>query len=136
MTRQWRLIQDATDPVVRRQRGARITIAVAILLDVVFGLMYSRFEHLTWIRGLYWAEEEATTVGTGFEPSTGPGEIIKAAVGITVVPLFAATFSIFTTALTATHVHRAEHSITTKLARHETAIKTHIENHIGGKSGG
>jgi hypothetical protein len=71
--------------------------------------------------GLYWAEAEATTVGSEIVPHTVAGHWIKVIVGISVVPLFAATFSIFTTALTATHVHTVgqeiKNHVTAKISR-------------------
>lgn len=127
--RRYRIVQDKDDPVVKRQRGAAYVIVIAITLDIVLGLLFAREEHILWYQGLYWAEGEATTVGNALYSATTPGaQIIKAIVGVTVIPLFAATFSIFTTALTATHVHKVESS----LKQHVTNEKEAIKRHIGG----
>lgn len=135
VTRKWYLEQDPKDPIVKRQRGALIVITVAICLDVLMGWLWSIFQHTpVWI-GLYWAEGEATTVGSRFESTTPGGEIVKAIVGITVIPLFAATFSIFTTALTAMHVKHAEHRLKQHLVGHEERIKEHITKATGGNDG-
>lgn len=130
----YKIIQDKDDPVVKRQRGALIVIVAAIILDVICGLIFASQQRVPWYLGLYWAEGEATTVGNSVVNASTPGsEVVKAIVGVTVIPLFAATFSIFTTALTATHVHRIERSIT----RHVTKEKDDIKNHIsGGKRDG
>lgn len=131
--RQYRIVQDKNDPVVKRQRGAFIVIVVAILMDVTCGLLFAGYEHVRWYQGLYWAEGEATTVGNSVYSATTPGAmIIKAIVGVTVIPLFAATFSIFTTALTATHVHKVGHDLKTHVTREKEAIKRHIG---GGENG-
>lgn len=115
--RRYRIYQDKDDPVVRRQRGAWFTIIFAVILDIFMGISYSFVEHISVPLGLYWAEAEATTVGSEIVPHTIAGHWIKAIVGISVVPLFAATFSIFTTALTATHVHSVGQEIKTHVTR-------------------
>lgn len=124
--RRYKLVQDHDDPVVRRQQGARRIIVIAVVLDILLGMMFASVEHIHVVRGLYWAECEATTVGNGYEPHTFLGQVIKAAVGISVIPLFAATFSIFTTALTATHVRHAENQIKAHVTHEKEAIKRHL----------
>lgn len=128
--RRWVWEQDRTDPVVKRQRGARYTVLVAIVLDVTAGFLFAHYERISVVHGLYWAEEEATTVGSGYLPVTGAGQLIKALVGVTIIPLFAATFSIFTTALTATHVHKVERDIKKRVEEADESIRTHFEHRL------
>lgn len=131
--RAYRLVQDREDPIVKRQRGALYVVIAAILLDILCGIGFSFFQHVPLWSGLYWAEGEATTVGSRFVATTPWAEFDKAIVGLTVVPLFAATFSIFTTALTATHVHKAESNLKKHVTSEKEAIKRHIS---GGKDHG
>ena len=87
-------------------RAAIATIAAAVL-DTAGGLGFAAVEHRTAGEGLYWALTTATTVGYGdVTPKTAGGHVIAALVMLTVVPLFAATFSLFTSGLTATHIKR------------------------------
>jgi voltage-gated potassium channel len=90
----------------RNHRRALKTIAVAGALDLVGGVCFAWVEHLSVGLGLYWAVATATTVGYGdVAPHTTAGHVITVLVMLTVVPLFAATFSLLTSGLTATHVH-------------------------------
>lgn len=101
-------------------KAAALTIATAAVLDAGCGLGYAAAEHLSAPLGLYWAVTTATTVGYGdLTPRTLAGHVIAVAVMLTVVPLFAATFSLFTSGLTAGHVTRAEHR-----------IKEHVTSHL------
>ena len=101
-------------------RMALATIAVTAVLDVLGGWWFSASEHLPITMGLYWAVTTATTVGYGdVTPHSHTGHFIAVLVMLTVVPLFAATFSLFTSALTSVHVRRAEHH----LKEHITSLK-------------
>jgi hypothetical protein len=93
---------------------------------VVCGVIFALSEHVPVISGMYWSLEEATTVGTGVEPHHTLGKVIKVVVALTVIPLFAATFSIFTTALTATHVQNVEDNI-------KQHVTDRLEHHLGQK---
>lgn len=93
-------------------RAAAATITAAVTLDAAAGLAFAAAEHLPPGLGLYWALTTADTVGYGdIAPHTAAGHWIAAVVMLTVVPLFAATFSLFTTGLTASHVHQAKQEI-------------------------
>lgn len=100
-------------------RAAVATIAAAAVLDTCAGLGFAAAEHTGAGRGLYWAVATATTVGYGdVAPRTAAGHVIAVLVMLTVVPLFGATFSLFTSGLAAGHVAGAE-----------GRIKAHIERH-------
>ena len=83
---------------------ALITIAAAVVLDVVCGLIYGTAEHTGAWLGLYCAEGNAVTEGACTSPHTLAGHVINAVEWITIVPLFAATFSLFTSGLSAIHI--------------------------------
>lgn len=109
-----------------RFRGALLTILAAAALDAVGGLVFAAVEHLTSWQGIYWAVATATTVGYGdITPHTLAGHVIAVLVMLTVVPLFAATFSLFTSGLTAGGIQSACHRTVTRLdhiIRHHPAI--------------
>lgn len=91
-----------------RHRRALVTIAIAATLDIAGGVAFATVEHRSIAVGLYWAVTTATTTGYGdVTPRTPVGHVIAVLVMLTVVPLFAATFSLLTSGLTAAHV-RAE----------------------------
>lgn len=86
---------------------AYLTIISAICLDFIAGICFAVAEHISVGNGLYWAVTTATTVGYGdVTPHNSLGKLIAVLVMLTVIPLFAATFSLFTTILTANHVSR------------------------------
>jgi len=91
---------------LRGHRRALATIAVAVALDVAAGVGFAGTEHVSVGLGLYWAVATATTVGYGdVTPHTLGGHLIAVLAMLTVIPLFAATFSLLTSGMTATHVH-------------------------------
>ena len=93
-------------------RRALIVIAVALVLDAACGAAFSAVTPgLPLWHGLYCALANAVTVGGDVPPANGAGYAVTAAECSLVVPLFAATFSLFTSGLTAGHVRRAERRI-------------------------
>ena len=89
------------------RRLAYLTILAAIALDVIAAICFAAAENISVGNGFYWAVATATTVGYGdVTPHNGLGKVIAVLVMLTVIPLFAATFSLFTTLLTANHVSR------------------------------
>jgi hypothetical protein len=109
---------------VTHHRIALATIAAALVLDFALGLAYSAATpHLPWWHGLYCALANAVTDGGDVQPQNGAGYAIQAAEYVTVVPLVAATFSLFTSALSSVHVHASERR-----------LKAHIELHGRGEA--
>lgn len=102
-------------------RLALATIGAALTLDVILGITWAAVEHLPAGHGLYCSLANAVTVGCDLAPRTTAGYAVNAIEFLTVVPLFAATFSLFTTGLTATQVHAAK-----------AEIKAHIDRQTPG----
>lgn len=94
---------------MRNHAAAFTTIAAAAVLDVTMGVLFAAVEHIPVTAGTYWAVTTATTVGYGdITPHTHTGRLIAVVVMLTVVPLFGATFSLFTSSLASVHVRKSE----------------------------
>lgn len=89
---------------MKHQHIALITIAIALVLDAALGVAYGLSEHIGPWHGLYCALATAVTVGGDVSPVNVTGYVLMAVVCITVVPLFGASFSLFTSALSAVHL--------------------------------
>lgn len=110
-----------------------MTVLTASGLDAVGGITFAIAEHLPVYSGLYWAVTTATTVGYGdITPHTTLGHVIAVLVMLTVIPLFAATFSLFTSGLTESHVVSSEDRIAKRIEQHTDQLKRHIERHAKG----
>lgn len=106
------------------RRAALITIAGAMAFDLIGAVWFAAVEHLSLPTAIYWSITTATTVGYGdITPHTHIGRFIAVLVMLTVIPLFAATFSLLTTSLTAIHA--------SKLHAEELAHIQHIKEHLG-----
>jgi voltage-gated potassium channel Kch len=100
------------------------TIAGAVVFDLIGAVCFAAVENISVMTGLYWSVTTATTVGYGdITPHTHSGRLIAALVMLTVIPLFAATFSLLTTSLTSMHV--------SKLHAEALAHIRHIKEHLG-----
>lgn len=89
---------------MKHHHVALVTAAVALALDVALGLLYGTDEHIGAWHGIYCALATAVTAGGDVNPVNTAGYVIMTVVCVTVVPLFGATFSLFTSALAAVHV--------------------------------
>lgn len=106
---------------MRHHRLALATIGVALAVDAGLGLAFAAVTPgLPWWHGLFCGLANAVTDGGDVAPRTGPGYVITALEYLTVVPLFAATFSLFTSALASTHVLASE-----------KRIKAHVNGALG-----
>jgi voltage-gated potassium channel Kch len=106
------------------RKAALVTIAGAVGFDLIGAIWFAAVEHLSVATGLYWSVTTATTVGYGdISPHTHVGRLIAVLVMLTVIPLFAATFSLLTTSLTTMHA--------AKLHAEAMAHLHHIKEHLG-----
>lgn len=102
---------------MHHKRAVQI-LCVTIALDAAFGLLYSSAERIPVLHGLYCALGTATTVGCDISPDNAFGYALMVAMMLTVVPLFAAVFSFFTSGLTSDHVEK----VTVKQTEHFTRV--------------
>jgi len=113
---------------IRHHRVALYTIAVTAVLDIILGLEYSTYEKIPIWHGLYCAEMTAVTVGCDVSPINHAGYIIMALIGVLIVPLVGASFSLFTSGITAIHIHKSKNEIKAHLdmhmKRYHDALKT------------
>lgn len=106
------------------RRAALLTIACAVAFDLIGAIWFAAVENLPVATGLYWSVTTATTVGYGdISPHTHTGRVIAVLVMLTVIPLFAATFSLLTTSLTTMHA--------SKLHDEAMAHLHHLKEHLG-----
>jgi hypothetical protein len=103
---------------VHHQRAVKV-ITLAVLLDAALGAGYAQAMRISTWNGLYYATGIATTSGNSADlPHGWLPHALTMGMMCLVIPLFAATFSLATTGLTADHVdkrHRqmADHVTTT-----------------------
>ena len=103
-----------------RHAPAVITIACAAVLDLAGGIAFAATEHIPVTSGLYWAISTATTVGYGdITPHDPAGRRIAVLVMLTVIPLFGATFSLFTSGLSGIRIERLGTGLHARLQRIE-----------------
>ena len=89
---------------VKHHHIALAVLGAALVLDTALGIAYGAAEHIGIWHGLYCALATAVTVGGDVAPSGVAGYVIMALVCFTVVPLFGAAFSLFTSALSSVHL--------------------------------
>lgn len=100
-------------------RIAVLTIAAAVVLDQLLGLGFALAQPMPLWHAEFCALANAVTDGGDVTPRNGTAYAVTAAEYVLVVPLFAATFSLFTSGLSSIHIRRAEQS-----------IKTHVEERL------
>lgn len=111
------------------RRGAIATVIGAAVLDVAGGLLFAWAEHIPVTSGLYWSVTTATTVGYGdINPSNPAGRVIAVMVMLTVIPLFGATFSLFTAGITTTRVREHVHDAEKRIKEH---TEQRLRHHLG-----
>lgn len=93
-------------------------LALTVSLDAIFGVLYSFAERIPALHGMYCALGTATTVGCDIPPDNGFGYVLEVAMMLTVVPLFAAVFSFFTSGLTSDHVEKLTDAQTQQIKDH------------------
>lgn len=100
-------------------RIAVLTIIAAVVLDQLLGFGFALAQPLPLWHAEFCALANAVTDGGDVPPANGLAYAVTAAEYVLVVPLFAATFSLFTSGLSSIHVHAAE-----------KRIKRHMEQHL------
>lgn len=89
----------------RHHRRATRLLAFAAGLDAVLGAAFGQAQHIGPWDGLYFATVTATTVGYGdITPRGWLPHLLAVLIMCTVIPLFAAVYSLVTTGLTADHI--------------------------------
>ena len=86
-------------------------LATALVLDGICGFLYSFAEHIPKWHGLYCGLANGVTVGCNVPPTTHYGFVINTAEFLLVIPLFGATFGLFTGMLADIHIRRSEERI-------------------------
>jgi voltage-gated potassium channel len=100
---------------------ALAVIGTAALLDAGLGLAFAAADHLSAGDGLYWATTTATTVGYGdIVPRGWIAHLLAVGVMLTVIPLFGAAFSLFTSGL-------ASQDIRARITAAEQRVKDHVD---------
>lgn len=88
-------------------RRALKVVTLAVLLDAALGAVYAQAMHISTWNGLYYATGIATTSGNSADlPHGWLPHAVTVLLMITVIPLFACTFSLVTTGFTADHVDK------------------------------
>jgi hypothetical protein len=102
---------------VSHRTVAWLVIGAAVTLDGVLGLLFGRVEHIPEWHGLFCGLANGVTDGCDIPPSTGWGYGITAIEYVTVVPLLAASFSLFSAWLSGKHAHAAKREILAELRK-------------------
>lgn len=99
-----------------------LTVAsTAIGVDCLLGWAFACVQHIPVVDGLYYAVTTASTVGYGDIVPTHPlSKLVTVIMELTVIPLFAAAYSLMTVGLTT-------NSVTVRVKRH--IDKKHKELH-------
>jgi voltage-gated potassium channel len=105
-------------------RAALTVISAAAVLDVLLGVAFGFAGHVSTWDGLYFATTTSTTVGYGdIAPHGWLPHLIAVALMIIAIPLFGASFSLFTAGLAAAKVRL-------RLRDTEKNIKAHLEERL------
>ena len=111
----------------RHHSLALTTVTLAAAGDAILGTAFGLAQHTSIPDGLFFAVTTATTVGYGdITPRGWLPHLLAVAMMITIVPLFAATFSLFTSGLTSLHVEASEERVKAHL---EERLRHHLAQH-------
>lgn len=124
-------------------KRAIFAICLAGVMDVLLGIVFALAQRVDVPAGIYFATSTATTAGgDNIVPTSGLARLVTVAIMLTVIPLFAASFSLITSGLTSTHVRQAEDNIkqhvehaTHRVRVAEERIKAHVETVIANGNG-
>jgi Ion channel len=125
---------------VTRHRPALLTISAAAVLDILLGVAFGFADHVSTWDGLYFATTTGTTVGYGdITPKGWLPHLLAIALMVIAIPLFGASFSLFTAGLSAIHIRDSEDRIKAhvevRLASHQEAMKAHVAHLVRPRPG-
>jgi voltage-gated potassium channel len=110
---------------VTHHRRAVAVLSVAGVLDVILGLAFAAADHISVPDGLFFALTTATTVGYGDITAHGwLPHVLTVIMMLTIIPLFAAAFSLLTSGLTSTTVTASE-------GRMKAHFERRLREHLG-----
>lgn len=114
--------------ICRHHRLALTTIAAALALDAVCGVLFAAADHVSVPDGLFFAVTTGTTVGYGDITAHGwAAHLLTVVMMLLVVPLFGASFSLFTSGLTSGRVAASEDRVK---AHVEARLKHHLQGGV------
>jgi voltage-gated potassium channel len=121
----------------RHHSRALLTIAAATALDAALGAWFGAADHIGIPDGLFFATTTATTVGYGDLTAHGwLPHVLAVIMMLTVIPLFAATFSLLTSGLASQDIHArvtaAEKRIKDHVDKRHKQMASHVTTTIGG----
>lgn len=93
-----------TENVNVHHRRALAVLGGTFVLDIALGAGYALASHISVGHGIYCATGIATTVGCDVTPHGWLPYLLCSLMMVTIVPLFASVFSLFTTGLMADHM--------------------------------
>lgn len=110
---------------MKHHRIALYTITSAALLDTLASVWYASVMRFPITSGLCYALGVATTSGSSIPAGTSPrAHLVTALIQVTVLPLFGATFSLATSALSGLLVTLSERRI-------KAHVEQRLRHHLG-----
>lgn len=86
-------------------KRALAVIGTAFSIDAILGWVFAVVQHIAVVDGIYYAMTTASTVGYGdIVPTSSAAKLVTIVMEFTVIPLFAAAYSLMTAGLTTNHV--------------------------------
>lgn len=95
-------------PSHRHHRLAVMVALSALVAAAFLGLGFAHAEHLPWWQGVYCGVADAATVGGNVQPTRPLGYLWSGLACVLAVPLWTASFSLFTSGLVALEARRRE----------------------------
>lgn len=110
-----------------------LVLASSVTLDIVLGIAFASAQHVSVWNGLYFATTTGSTVGYGDITPHGWGpHVIAVAMMVTIIPLIASLWALFTTALTTAHVDRRHRAMIDQMHEHHEALLKHVTAETAG----
>lgn len=112
---------------------AVIVLLLAAFSDAALGLWFAAAQHISGWNGLYFAVTTGTTVGYGdITPHGRAAHLIAVAIMLIAIPLFGASFALFTSTLTTCHVRAHLDGAERRIKAHtEARLQHHLEKADG-----